>query len=114
MSADEFYRTLKTSTESTFNKRKEIDELRHKMDKLSYKWQKYQYYSQIYGGGDECDQNCTLNCFSGASAQTPSELIFFTCIAPQCKCVKRKINTDLELAQDQPGFASVNFLQFDE
>lgn len=52
MNDTDFYRALQETQLSIGDKRKEVDELRHKMDKLKFKWQKYQYYQAISGAQD--------------------------------------------------------------
>ena len=58
------------------------------MDKYQYKWQKYQYYAGSQGVVDSCDMSCAADCFQQADIMTSAQLIFFTCVSPDCNCVK--------------------------
>jgi hypothetical protein len=73
-------------------KREYVDDFRLLMDKYRYKWQNYLSKSSSRNITDECDYGCAAQCFSGNQETTAAEMIFFSCLAPKCHCIRHMLS----------------------
>ena len=69
-----------------------VDEFRLLMDKYRYNWQNYLSKSSSRNITDECDYGCAAQCFSGNQETTAAEMIFFSCLAPKCHCIRHMLS----------------------
>lgn len=83
------------------------------MDKYRYKWTKYLAKSEKRNVTDECDYECAAQCFSGDKETTAAEMVFFSCLAPKCHCIRHMLSKRgmMKLQYELNNSTSAEFLK---